>query len=94
MKRRGRSDLLHDDTKLYAIPAKPHTPMRMIAITASEEWSAAGRTPRPNTTTGKRRSNLQIGMLLERCFSIHGRDRSKEVNNEGDVGKREGCEIE
>jgi len=64
--------------------------MSMIAILASE-GSAAGPDP---ITTGTRWSSLQIDMLLERCFSIHGRDRSDELNYEGDVGKREDCVIE
>ena len=32
-------------------------------------------------------------MSLERCFSIHGRDRSDGLNYEGDVAKREDCVI-
>ena len=89
MERCGRCDLLHG--KPHSLPAKPHILMSMIVIMASE-GSAAD--PRPNTTTGKRWSNLQIDMLLVRRFSILGRDRSDELNNEGDAGKREGCEIE
>jgi len=71
--------------------------MSVIAILASEgssEGSAADPGPGPQVQYHNRKNNLQIGMSLERCFSIHGRDRSDELNYEGDVGKREGCVIE
>ena len=91
--RPGRSNRLHGDAKLHALPAKHYTPMSMTAILASE-GSAATPTPRPNTTSGKRRSNLQMACCLNVVFRYVDETEAMGSTTEGDAGKREGCEIE